>query len=87
MQVIRLALRDAAVTGRPVGTQSATALVDRYNLLHSPERVRQLLFLGEENVESSMVDAVSDRWHVTADEFDNFDGLYQAVKAHIRTVA
>ncbi|WP_336339409.1 hypothetical protein [Haloarcula brevis] len=43
LQVIRLALRDAAVTGRPVGTRSATALVDRYNLLHSPECVRQLL--------------------------------------------
>jgi len=34
-----------------------------------------------------MIDAVSDRWHVTADEFDDFDGFYQAVKAHIRTVA
>ena len=43
LQVIRLALRDAAVTGRPVGTRPATALVDRYNLLHSPDRVRQLL--------------------------------------------
>lgn len=43
LQVIRLGLRDAAVTGRPVGPRSATALVDRYNLLHSPERVRQLL--------------------------------------------
>jgi hypothetical protein len=43
LQVIRLALRDAAVTGRPVGTRPATALVNRYNLLQSPDRVRQLL--------------------------------------------
>jgi len=55
--------------------------------LPDQELMEKVLFLGEENVESSMVDAVSDRWHVTADEFDNFDGLYQAVKAHIRTVA
>ncbi|WP_434530036.1 hypothetical protein ACODNH_01880 (plasmid) [Haloarcula sp. NS06] len=49
MQVIRLGLRDAAVTGRPVGPRSATALVDRYNLLHSPERVQQLLESISEN--------------------------------------
>jgi len=56
---------------------------------HLPEQelMEKVLFLGEQNVESSMIDAVSDRWHVTVDEFDNFDELYQAVKAHIRTVA
>ena len=43
LQVIRLALRDAAVTGRPAGTRSAAALVDRYNLVQSPDRVRELL--------------------------------------------
>ena len=43
LQVIHLALRDGAVTGRPVGTRRATALVGRYNLVQSPNRVRELL--------------------------------------------
>ena len=43
LQVIRLALREAAVTGQPVGIRPATALVDRYNLVQSPDRVRELL--------------------------------------------
>ena len=43
LQAIRLALRNAAFTGRPAGTRSATALVDRYNLVQSPDRVRELL--------------------------------------------
>ena len=56
---------------------------------HLPEQelLEEILFLGERNIESSMIDAVSDRWHVTVDDFENFDELYQAVKAHIRTVA
>lgn len=56
---------------------------------HVPEQelVEEVLFLGERNIESSMIDAVSDRWHVTVDDFENFEDLYQAVKAHIRTVA
>jgi len=55
--------------------------------LSSQELREEVLFLGEQNVESSMIDAISERWHVTVDEFDDFDGLYQAVKAHIRQVA
>jgi len=55
--------------------------------LSSQELREEVLFLGEQNVESSMIDAISDRWHVTVDEFDDFDGLYQAVKAHVRQVA
>lgn len=51
------------------------------------ELLEDVLFLGEQNVQSSMVDAVSERWHVTVDEFGAFDDLYQAVKAHIRAVA
>ncbi|WP_434531525.1 hypothetical protein ACODNH_21240 (plasmid) [Haloarcula sp. NS06] len=43
LQVIRLALRDAAVTGRPVSIRPVTALVDRYNLVQSSVRVRELL--------------------------------------------
>lgn len=39
LQVIRLALRDAAVTGRPVSIRPVTALVDRYNLVQSSVRV------------------------------------------------
>ncbi|MBX0297786.1 DUF7509 family protein [Haloarcula nitratireducens] len=53
----------------------------------SQELLEEVLFLGERNVESSMIDAVSDRWHVTVDDFEEFDELYQAVKAHIRSVA
>ncbi|MFB6270498.1 MAG: hypothetical protein ABEH83_11170 [Halobacterium sp.] len=44
-------------------------------------------FLGEANVDSSMVDAVSTRWHVTVDEFDGYADLYRAVRAHLRAVA
>lgn len=51
------------------------------------ELLEEVLFLSERPVDSSMVDAVSNRWHVTVDEFDDFDQLYQAVKAHIRDVA
>lgn len=39
----------------------------------------EVLFLGEQNVESSMIDAISDRWHVTVDEFRNFDGHCSAL--------
>lgn len=44
-------------------------------------------FYGEANVESSMVDAVAERWHVTVDEFDGYDDLYRAIRAHLRAVA
>jgi hypothetical protein len=56
---------------------------------HLPEQelLDEVLFLGERNVNSSMVDAISDRWHVTVDDFEDFDELYQSVKAHIRSVA
>lgn len=47
----------------------------------------KVLFLSEQNVESAMVDAVSECWHVTIDDFEDFDSLYQAVKSHIRDVA
>lgn len=47
----------------------------------------QLVFLSEENVESTMVEAVSDRWHVTTDEFQNYDDLYRAIRAHLRALA
>lgn len=55
--------------------------------LPDPELLEEVLFLGERNVESSMIDAVSDRWHITVDDFEDFASLYQAVKAHIRDVA
>ncbi|WP_336036747.1 DUF7509 family protein [Halobacterium yunchengense] len=45
------------------------------------------VFLGERGVESSMVDAVAARWHVTVDEFDGYDDLYRAVRVHLRAVA
>ncbi len=43
LQIIRLALRDAAATGRPVGPRCATELIERYNLPQSTERVEELL--------------------------------------------
>lgn len=52
-----------------------------------PELLEEVLFCGESNVESSMVEAVSDRWHVTVDEFRDYDDLYRAVRAHLRVVA
>lgn len=55
--------------------------------LAEKELKTDLLFLGERNVESTMIKAVGERWHVTVDDFDSFDSLYQAVKAHIREVA
>lgn len=43
LQIIRLALRDAAATGSPVGQWRADDLVTRYNLPQSTDRVRELL--------------------------------------------
>jgi len=43
LQIIRLALRDAAVTGRPAGPRCAAVIVDRYNLPQSVARVKELL--------------------------------------------
>ncbi|WP_458209813.1 DUF7509 family protein [Haladaptatus sp. NG-SE-30] len=55
--------------------------------LSDQELKEEVLFLGERNVDSAMIAAVSDRWHVTVDDFEDFDSLYQSVKAHIRDVA
>ena len=44
-------------------------------------------FYGETNVESSMIDAISSRWHVTTDDFRGYDDLYGAIRAHLRAVA
>jgi hypothetical protein len=46
-----------------------------------------LVFIGEQNVDSAMIKAVSQRWHVKIDDFEDFESLYQAVKSHIRVVA
>ncbi len=43
LQIIRLGLRHAAVTGRPLEPWHAPALVDRYNLPQSVERIDGLL--------------------------------------------
>jgi len=53
---------------------------------HLPGRqlTDDVLFLGERNVDSAMVDAVSERWHVTVDDFTDFEALYQAIKSHLR---
>jgi hypothetical protein len=45
-----------------------------------------VVFLGEANVESAMVAAVSERWHVTTDDFESYDDLNKAVRAHLRTI-
>ncbi|WP_455429323.1 hypothetical protein [Haloarcula sediminis] len=34
-----------------------------------------------------MVTAVSERWHVTTDDFESYDDLNKAVRAHLRTIA
>lgn len=47
----------------------------------------EVVFFGEQHVESTMVDAVSERWHVTTDDFKSYDDLYKAVRSHLRTVA
>lgn len=49
--------------------------------------LNQLVFLGEANVASSMVEAVSERWHVTTDDFRSYDDLYKAIRAHLRALA
>ena len=43
LQIIRLALRDAAVTAHPVGPWCSADLVNRYNLPQSTSRVQELL--------------------------------------------
>ena len=49
--------------------------------------LNQVLFTEERDVDSEMISAVSDRWHVTTDDFDDYEELVQAVKAHLRIVA
>lgn len=55
---------------------------------HLDERtlLEEVVFFGERNVSSSMVDAVSERWHVTTDEFSSYEDLYRAVRAHLRAL-
>lgn len=55
--------------------------------LDQPELLTDVAFYGEENVESTMIDAVSERWHVTIDDFRSYEDLYKAVRAHLRAVA
>lgn len=43
LQVVRLALREAIATDRPVRLEMAANLVNRYNLIQSPDEVRELL--------------------------------------------
>lgn len=47
----------------------------------------QVLFTEERDVDSEMIAAVSDRWRVTTDDFDDYEELVQTVKAHLRIVA
>jgi hypothetical protein len=55
--------------------------------LNETPLLEEVIFFGERAVESSMVAAVSERWHVTTDDFDSYDDLYRAVRAHLRAVA
>lgn len=43
LQIVRLALREAIATERPVRLEMAENLVERYNLIQSPDEVRELL--------------------------------------------
>jgi len=56
---------------------------------HLGERplLEDVLFLGERGIESAMIDAVGDRWHVTVDEFRDYDDCYRTIRAHLRAVA
>ena len=65
LQIVRLALRDAAVTNRSAGTQYASELVDRYNLPQSTARIQELLRainadeqLRERFVDQRLVDGI-----------------------------
>lgn len=49
--------------------------------------LNQVLFTEERDVDSEMISAVSDRWHVTTDDFKNYEELFQAVKSHLRIIA
>ena len=49
--------------------------------------LEEVIFFGERSVESSMVAAVSERWHVTTNDFESYDDLYRAVRAHLRAIA
>ena len=55
--------------------------------LGETELLEEVVFFGEEGVSSSMIDAVSERWHVTTDDFRSYEDLYKAVRAHLRAVA
>lgn len=54
--------------------------------LDQPDLLTDVVFLGESAVDSTMVDAVSARWHVTVDDFDSYALLEKTVRAHIRRV-
>ena len=58
LQIVRLALRDAAVTNRSAGPQYASELVDRYNLPQSAARIQELLraINAEEQLRERFVD-------------------------------
>ncbi|WP_200895653.1 hypothetical protein [Halorubrum saccharovorum] len=43
LQIVRLALREAIATDRPVQLEMAADLVNRYNLIQSPGEVKELL--------------------------------------------
>jgi|AntRauMinimDraft_4_1070384.scaffolds.fasta_scaffold07757_2 hypothetical protein len=49
--------------------------------------LNQVLFTEERDVDSEMINAVSNRWHVTTDDFKEYQELLQAVKTHLRVIA
>lgn len=55
--------------------------------LHERPLRENVVFLGEANVESAMITGVSERWHVTTDDFESYDDLNKAVRAHLRRIA
>lgn len=55
--------------------------------LDEPRLLTDVAFYGEAAVESAMIEAVSNRWHVTVDEFRSYGDLYDAIRAHLRAVA
>lgn len=74
----------APATGDNLGVGIETGSVCEH--LGERQLREHFVFLGETNVESSMIDAVSERWHVTIDDFEDYDDLYKANRAHLRTL-
>lgn len=51
--------------------------------LHDTELREGVVFVSERDVESSLIEAISTRWHVTIDEFEGYAALDKTIRAHL----